>query len=189
MKNKLFISILFCVSFLSFSCKKNGPVDKPAIFPVKSLENSSSIDRQVYHLVTEARELGFVFSANTDGKITQVGGIAFVPTTYRITIWDYDTEAILSTSNVNLDSTGYKYYNITPLNITANKKYIISANYTGKVFELLDPAFPALLFPAYSEGISIQNATKKTGSAQAFSNCCGELDALQGGLDFAFVPN
>lgn len=188
MKFKFLNLLLPCLVLIAFSCKKNESIDKPSEFPVKALENSSSIDRRVYHLVTEARELGFVFSANTDGKITQVGGIAYIPTTYRITIWDYDTEAILSTSNVNLDSTGYKYYNISPINILANKKYIISTNYTGKVFELLDLAFPALLFPAYSDGITIHNSTKKTGSAQAFSNCCGELDALQGGLDFAFVP-
>ncbi|MFO7256225.1 MAG: DUF4082 domain-containing protein [Bacteroidota bacterium] len=74
-------------------------------------------------------ELGVLFTASVPGKITQVGSKMPEPGSYRVIIWDYDTEEILRQKTVEQTAPGIlKLYDIEPLLIEDNKKYIISIN-------------------------------------------------------------
>lgn len=74
-------------------------------------------------------ELGVVFSASVNGKLTQLGSKMPEPGSYRLIVWDFDSKALLRQKTVEQTSPDQlTLANVDALELTANKKYIVSIN-------------------------------------------------------------
>jgi len=78
-------------------------------------------------------EIGSEFYASDSGVITQLG--LFSPEKnmpFTVSLWDFDSQVLLTSVNIICtDSLHFTYANITPVNITPNKNYLVSYNNTS----------------------------------------------------------
>ena len=125
---------------------------------------------------------------NSKGKITKVGGKVPKSGNYRITVWDDSSKAIITTVNADLDSVGYKYVSITPIDVRANKRYVVSINVLKEAFVIRDNAGYDFM-PVYEDGITIHYYSDAKTSTQTFPDRQSYLFKIAGLVDFVFVED
>jgi len=80
-------------------------------------------------------EQGNVFYSSENGMVSKLGAIFPVNGTYRVSLWDYEADTLLASANVICtDSTQLAYTAIVPVNITADKKYMLTNNTNGNPY-------------------------------------------------------
>lgn len=182
--------LLLIVMIILVGCaKKTTSTPKPEITPIKNAESQSVYYyRYLNNGYSTSYEHGITFSSNAKGKITKVGGKVPKAGNYRITVWDDSSKNIITTTNVDLDSISYKYVSITPIEVRANKRYVLSINVLKEAFEIRDNTGIDFL-PFYVDGITIHYYSDAKTSTQSFPNRQSYLFKIAGLVDFVFVAD
>lgn len=161
----------------------------PEIKPIQLTEQAAVYySRYSDNSMSTSYEHGITFSSNKNGKITKLGGKVPASGSYRMTVWDDSTKAILVTTNVTLDSLSYKYTAITPVTVVANKKYVVSINVLKTAFYLKDNSNYDFM-PMYESGITIHYYNDAKTSSQTFPNRTPRTDRIYGLPDFVFIAD
>ena len=87
-----------------------------------------------------------------------------------------------------MDSVGYKYVSITPIDVRANKRYVVSINVLKEAFVIRDNAGYDFM-PVYEDGITIHYYSDAKTSTQTFPDRQSYLFKIAGLVDFVFVED
>lgn len=129
MKNLINLAVLFLlIGITATSCKKDKTNNNPMETNMDAI-----LTRTSYFAFDEALsksyEIGFSFSSSKNGKISKLGLKLPENGTYKVSLWDFDSEQKLDSVFVtNSDSSKFNYASITPRSITSGKRYVISVN-------------------------------------------------------------
>jgi hypothetical protein len=140
-------------------------------------------------------ELGVVFSATVAGKITQLGAKMPDPGTYRVIVWDFDTQAILRQKTVEQSSPAtLTLADVDALDLTPNKKYLISINSqsggTNKKYHFASKSGGGDWLPFTKGSILVYNACYSYLATATFPSQTKDVKyELYGFPEFTFIPN
>jgi hypothetical protein len=121
----------FLLGLLINACKKDDTVVvKPSENPVASLiADADWVVADASNNVSY--ELGYVFSTNAKGKITQLAAQVKDPGIYTVSIWDADSKVLLRQKAIEQTSPNkFSLASIDELVIEKDKKYVVSINNT-----------------------------------------------------------
>jgi hypothetical protein len=183
------ITFLLVVTIIAACTRNNNAEPKPEIAPIQKTESQSVY----YYRTTDngfstSYEHGITFSSNMNGKITKVGGKVPKTGNYRITVWDDSSKAVIKTAYADLDSVSYKYVNITPINVPANKRFVVSINVLKEAFVIRDNTGINFM-PYFLDGITIHYCSDAKTSTQTFPDRQSYFFKLNGLVDFIFVAD
>lgn len=116
-------TVLLCTSFLLiYNCKKTE--SNPAQNFLESFLADSLYKKPTLFVGALYYEFGLNFQANKPGKITKVGVRCPKVGSFKVTLWDTDTKAIIFSKTIEQETAATKkWVTIEPLAIAANKKY------------------------------------------------------------------
>lgn len=193
---KYFLAITIILVIAVVSCKKNNTLQVKTETPLQALVNSKFLD-SIQSTYTVPVESGYEFTAIKNGRITKIG--CYVPQNrhYRVSLWDSTQELLISTTISITDSTKFTYKDILPINIEANKKYIISiGDYGHKTFTFYNKKYPnnnQSIFPILVKNITLLN--HRSSVCPAGTPSCFPMNVniygsnfIEGGPDFVFEP-
>ncbi len=186
---------LFLFFVLINACKKDDTTlaVKPSENPVSSLISESGwtlTSRSVSQY-----ELGYVFSAITAGKITQLGVQMGEPGTYTVSVWDATSKALLRQKSVEQSSPNkFSLATVDDLAIEKDKKYLVSVNNTSnsvkKAYNVLGKSSSTTIFPISKGSIVIQKSVYSSSNVTVFPTVdYSDSNAFYGFADFTFIPN
>jgi hypothetical protein len=124
---------VLAILFVFTACSKNDD-SKPVVYPEENpwrkyyeATGFTAIDSYINAYPNEA---GLVFSPKVKGKINALTvKIPDINNQLRITIWDYETQAILRSEIVNIATQNTEFtIPILPMELVKDKKYLISMN-------------------------------------------------------------
>ena len=189
---KRFNFSIFLLIIVISACTNNNtpsPTPNPEIKPIQKAESQSVYYyRYLNNGYTTSYEHGITFSSNANGKITKVGGKVPKAGNYRITVWDDSSKTVLTTTFADLDSISYKYVSITPIDVRANKRFVVSINVLKEAFEIRDNTGIDFM-PFYSDGITIHYYSDAKTSTQTFPERATYAFKIAGLVDFVYVAD
>lgn len=127
------IPFLALIAAASLSACSKSEAETEAVKPTEN-NIAQFIDANAATIASNTRtsgpwELGVVFSTAAAGKLTQVGTRMPEPGSYRVSVWDFDTQAVLRQKTVEQSSPNQlTLADVDALSLTPNKKYVISVN-------------------------------------------------------------
>jgi hypothetical protein len=168
--------ILFCslatltiVSF--FSCKKNDDVAPTPAAVVVPKPIETEITSRLFttangiNIVSvppgPTAEYGLGFRPSVAGKILKLGCRLPVTGSFNISVWDSAAPSTpIVTANVTISTAGTPAFTaITPLQLVANKKYVVSINFPfNPEYYLCSKSGGANIFPVSSGSINFTEA-------------------------------
>jgi hypothetical protein len=189
------IIFTFASAFLLFlSCKKEDGAS-PMVNPITAYVKAEGWTKTPYNAV--AYDLGYSFSTLKDGKITKLGVNMPEPGSYTVSLYDFDTKALLR--QVKVSQTGTEaaaYADIESLAIIKDKKYVVSLNtvadgVTKKYYGFEPKVKPtSTIFPITSNTVVIQNIYYNSGNIPKMPvTIYNSLNSLFGIPDFTFQAN
>lgn len=200
--------MIFLAGMLALSgCKKDDGTTtvtptttiKPSETPMATLMQTpnyklTELDFSSY----KGGEYGFLFSANTTGKITQLGCVMPETGVYTVTLWDDDLGKIVRQKIVEQSTPGKAILlAIDELAVTKDKRYIVSVNLTAngklkKTYRLDTGGSTFIQFPKNIGNILIVAPKYKYGvSTPTYPDGTDALTniSLFGLPDFTFIPD
>ncbi len=186
---KIILKLIIIV--LSFSsCSKSDDhaeiIEATPEYPMKTLIEdgvmalkSTKIDFPVTF------ELGYEFKSFKNGKITALGVRVPDNDTYRVTLWNVDTEEILKTVDVISTSGLLSFEDIEPINIESGITYFVSIN-TNDYYVFNDDG--NVMFPVESDNILVMGYAVKPGFNQFLPTQLIKTSYL-GMVDIKFTAN
>lgn len=184
-----FIAIT-CLSILA--CKKNSAKEPET--PLQSLVYTNFLD-SLRVVNPGSLEIGYSFLTTQDGHITKFGCHMPNKGTYRVALWDNDSKMYKDTALINVtDSTKFNYVDIKPIQIIANKIYVISINNTfGGIAKeyFVAGKKPNVTFdlPIFYKSTIIAAMRYIETSELTFPNKISIRGTINGIPDFVFVPD
>jgi hypothetical protein len=192
---KLLIPFLF-LGLLLNACKKDDTVAvKPSENPVASLLTDA--DWKITTRNNGKYEVGYVFSATTNGKVTQVAAQMGEPGIYTVSIWDATSKALLRQKSIEQSSPSkFTLATVDELAIEKDKKYLVSINNTinnvAKLYSILAKSTggSTTIFPISRGSIIIQKSVYSSSATSVFPTTdYSETNAFFGFADITFIPN
>jgi hypothetical protein len=130
-----YITLLLAIITLASACKKEEEeivpyAEETPYYGFLAGLISNTIIQEFFWEPSMSQEIGYVFTPLANGRITAFEAkLPFVYGNLSVSIWDYDTQALIRTEQLNmmLANTIIKK-NIAAINLQANKKYVISMN-------------------------------------------------------------
>ena len=133
------LSLIFIICF-SISCKKashspsgNGNPQMPF---QTAVNNKSIVNTKIsYTQNTAGAETGYKLHFTTNGKITQLGAEMGTPGSYPVSFWDFSTQQLLATVNVNVTDTTHFFYVSLPtaIDVSAGTEYALSLHLSNEI--------------------------------------------------------
>ncbi|NMH88298.1 DUF4082 domain-containing protein [Flavivirga algicola] len=172
------------------SCSKNDDsveiIESTPEYPMKTLIENGIMELNNTKVNSpNTFELGYKFKPFKNGKITALGVRVPENDTYRITLWNVDTEEILKTINVTSSSGLLSFEDIDPINIESGTSYFVSVN-TNDYYSFNDGG--NVIFPAEIDNILITGYGSYFGQNQTLPVNFGNT-AYLGMVDIKFIPN
>ena len=188
MKNilKILTALIIIISVSLASCKKSDDA-LPSEKPTQAFLKDSTVTFSKGNLGNY--ELGFKFYSSKAGSINQLG--LYVPEAgvYAVSIWDFDSKALLAQKVITVStSSTYQYENITPLLIVANKKYVLSYNTNSKLYFRNMSKTNTALYPFTKGNITIEGNYYSPSTTSIFPLTLNNLSYFFGFPDFNFQP-
>jgi Domain of unknown function (DUF4082) len=193
---KLLIPFFLLVVLIN-ACKKDEtttPAAKPSETPVSTLISESDWKLTAYP--ASQYELGYVFSASSAGKITQLGVQMAAPGVYTVSVWDGDSKTLLRQKAVEQTSPSkFSTAAVDELVLVKDKKYVVSINsvvggvkkgYNG----LAKIGSTTNIFPISRGSIIIQKSVYSSSAVPVFpSTDYSTSNTFWGFADITFVPD
>lgn len=125
MKLNLILMVVAGVALLT-ACKKEKAAPEEQALGAFLADSTSRIVRGNYSNV----EIGYRFYASRPGRIIRVGTRLPEAGTYAVSLWDSDTQVLLTQQTVEQTNANVlKLENIIPVKVVPNKKYVVSVYY------------------------------------------------------------
>jgi hypothetical protein len=115
-----------------------------------------------------------------NGTITKLGCCSGNKGTFTVSFWDFETTSLLAATSITVtDTLQYFYKNITPISITANKRYVVSMNNSSGgsakdywiYYRKSGPGtIYANIYPFTSGNVTYEDARFKETSSPSFHN-------------------
>lgn len=182
----LFLFLTLAVS----NCRKDDDEPEPIVYaeenPLAAYITNSGFSNSSNFVNSLDYEFGLVFSPNVNGKIKAI--TAQLPDTnanLRVTIWDFDTQAVLRTEVVNVSAANTLITKaIAEMPLVKDKKYLISMN-SNDWYNREKPGGAATTYPITAGNIKFTGYLWKSGISQIFPT---NVDATYyaGDLSFTF---
>ncbi len=197
MKKIKLLALVAIASIALFSCGKDkdatGENPMKAVIDAKTLTTPQSDG--LIQLPTK-REVGNKITFKKDGKVTQLGLYIGLTGSYKVSFWDFDSKVLLAQTTINVTGTStFNYVDITAVNVTANKAYVLSMNTTNTATnvavhpKLVTNANKTAIYPFTSGNVVYEQRLTKTSDVSVFPDQVSSNDQLQGIADITFVPN
>ncbi|MEC3908072.1 DUF4082 domain-containing protein [Tamlana sp. 2201CG12-4] len=182
--------LIFALIILSvLSCSKDDDtviVEAAPEYPMKSLMEAGVMELKSTKVNgINTHEIGYRFKAFKNGKITALGIRVPENDTYRVTLWNADTQEILKTAYIDSTSGLLSFEDIEPINISSGTEYYVAVN-TNDYYVFNDNGNP--MFPVESHNILIVGYSAQFGANQALPVNVIKT-AYLGMVDVKFVPN
>lgn len=134
-QHSFFRTLLFSalIIFITTTCShRDDPQPPPKTYPLENpLQKfyfEAGLDKEE-SLVGFSYEYGLVFSPQVKGEITAFTARLTFKEKARVTLWDYNTRAVIATAIVDVpDKDKVATTEITPVPLEKDKKYLISIN-------------------------------------------------------------
>lgn len=189
-KNYYKIFLFLFLTLAITSCRKDDDEPAPIIYPeenpIAAYITSAGFSTTSNFINSGDYEFGLVFSPNVNGKIKAI--TAKLPdsnTNLRVTIWDYDTQAVLRTEVVNVSAANTTITKaITELALVKDKKYLISMN-SNDWYNRTRPGGTSATYPISSGNIKFTQYLWKSGATQTFPTNIDD-SYYAGDLSFVF---
>ncbi|WP_282135862.1 DUF4082 domain-containing protein [Seonamhaeicola maritimus] len=182
--------IAFVVLGLNLSsCSKNEDADIIEIlpeYPMKTLMEDGAMELVNTKVNSpNTHEIGYRFKSFKNGEITALGIRVPDNGSYRVTVWNVDTQEILGTAYVTSTSGLLSFEDIDPINIESGTEYFVGIN-TNDYYIFNDSGND--IFPVESNNILVLGYSAQFGANQVLP---GNLvtTAYLGMVDVKFVPN
>lgn len=185
----IILFLLFSVSI--FNCRSNDDVTPPPTIypeenPLAAYITNSGFSNSSNFVNSLDYEFGLVFSPNVNGKIKAI--TAQLPDSnanLRVTIWDFDTQAVLRTEVVNVSAANTLITKvIAELPLVKDKKYLISMN-SNDWYNREKPGGGAAAYPITAGNIKFTGYLWKSGVPQTFPTNTDDT-YYAGDLSFVF---
>ena len=181
----LFLFLTLAVS----NCRNDddpAPIIYPDENPLAAYISNTGFSTTSNFINSGDYEFGLVFSPNVNGKIKAV--TAQLPDTnasLRVTIWDYDTQAVLRTETINVSAANTAISKtISDLALLKDRKYLISMN-SNDWYNRTKPGGGSATYPIAAGNIKFTEYLWKSGSAQTFPTTLDD-SYYAGDLSFIF---
>ena len=190
-----FVALIVVTCFLVFSaCKKDEA--KPNEQIIRPLVDSAwTLGRNLIATKTAtqstAREFGYAFTADKNGKITQFGLMTPQNTKYVISVWDGDSRELIARDTLERTSgsplTDFVYEPTKEIPIAAGKKYTVSMNTQNRPYYIIEPANGGFL-PRKSNSITLEQFRVGPSASVGVFPTILVNEYLIGFFDIVFVP-
>lgn len=129
--------ILFCLCF-SISCKKSSSSPASgAQTPFQTAITAQSIvnTKAGYTQNTGGFEVGYKLHFTKNGTVSKLGTEMGTTGTYAVSFWDYSTQQLLGTVNVNVTDTSHFFYVAlsASISVIADTEYVLSFHVSDEV--------------------------------------------------------
>ncbi len=186
---KLILGLLAITLFFTSCSKEDDTIEEIEVssqFPMKSLIESGHMSVNYQKINSPSTfEIGYEFKSFKNGKITALGIRVPNNKTYRVTLWNNDTEEILVTKNIVSSSGLLSFEDIAPIEISSGTAYFVAVN-TNDYYQFTNSGNN--LFPAQSGDILITGYGSNFGTSQTLPTTFSETSYL-GMVDVAFVAD
>lgn len=190
----LYIIIIAITAIFFIACNKNSNSNTPTIkteTPLNALIKNGFLDSTITFTNSTSFEMGYSFSSSKNGILTQLGGLFPDKKSYRVALWDSASQTLLDSAIIQVrDTSKFNYTAISPINIIAKRKYIITTNNQDgakRYFILLRKVPNQLQLPVQSGNITIHQEMEKRCSQACFPIVNSSI-FLPGMPDFEFKP-
>ncbi|TGV03979.1 DUF4082 domain-containing protein [Flavivirga rizhaonensis] len=190
MKAQKLIWGLIIIGIFFNSCSKDDDeievVEATSQYPMKSLIESGHMQVNYQKVNSPSTfEMGYKFKTFKSGKITALGIRVPNNETYRATLWNVETEAILATVMVVSSSGLLSFEDIEPITIDSGTTYFVSVN-TNDYYQFTNAGNN--LFPIEMGDVLISGYGSNYGTSQTLPTTFSETSYL-GMVDIKFVAN
>lgn len=179
--------IIILVTFNS--CSKDEEIDiaeSAPEYPMKSLLENGAMELKSTKINSAFNfEAGYKFKSFKNGKITALGVRVPNNETYRVTLWNADSEEIIETIDVNSTSGLLSFEDIDPIDIVSGTEYFVSVN-TNDYYMFDDGGNQ--VFPIENDNILILGYSSKLGTSQFLPTQLVKV-AYLGMVDVKFISN
>ena len=156
MKTNLILLGAVLVALLSACNKEKASPEEQAVSSFLA-DSTTRINQGRYNNI----EMGYRFYASRPGRITKVGTRLPEAGTYKVSLWDSDTQMMLAQETV--EQTGANVLtlkNIPPLAVLPNKKYVISVFYGAepKAAHVIGSKGATAMLPFTKGSLTVVNA-------------------------------
>ena len=186
MKN-LTSGFLFLLLFTIFGCgsDKETITIQPSQFPMKTLIENGILDQQSSVNSPNTFEVGYQFKTFKNGKIVSVSIRVPANGAYRVSLWNFETQQLLNTQQVQSSNGLISTQEISPVQIESSVDYFVSVNTSDYyVFNKGgDPIFPSDIGDVLVKGYGTYLGTNQN-LPTSFSTT-----SYLGMVDIEFVPD
>ncbi|CAM1345394.1 hypothetical protein [Tenacibaculum amylolyticum] len=183
MKSKLIFYTLLL--FISLSCSKDTPPEQPPQFPMKSLIESGVLDLQSTINSPNTFEVGYLFKTFKSGRISSVSIRVPANGEYRVSLWNFDTQELLLTQQVQSSNGLISTQEISPITIESSVDYFVSVN-TSNYYTFNKGG--AVIFPSDIGDVLIKGYGSYLGTSQMLPATFSTTSYL-GMVDIEFIPD
>lgn len=187
---KILFAALAVITLSTTSCRKDDDAPAPPLPPsvdllsgfmnAAGLVNNEPITDNYYF------ELGLEFSTNSNGQMKNVKVNIPDNQNVRVTLWDSDTHAVLSSTTVTTVSGQWATKDFGNYALVKDKKYVLTFNTKTYNYRRKNNG-SAITYPLAYNSFTIHSFKYGYGSSQAFPTLSDNNYA--GDLSFDFQPN
>ncbi len=190
MKNLKCILLFSLLSLCFFNCSNddngNSVTTGDPHYPMKSFLESGAVQiNQTQVNSTVTFELGYRFKSFKNGQITALGIRVPDNESYRVTLWNMDTEEILAIANIQATAELLSFEDIAPVSVESGVDYFVSLS-TSDYYRFGDNG--NTIFPTEQDDIIILGYGTYIGNTQMIPTQFSTT-AYLGVVDIEFVPN
>ncbi|MCB0507489.1 MAG: DUF4082 domain-containing protein [Bacteroidetes bacterium] len=185
-----FLSLMLTITLATISCTKDG-TNTTIENPAKTTISNNLVVDSVVTLVNSSWEFGNKFYSSKNGKITKLGCRTPEIGSYRVSLWDFSTQNLITATTIAItDTSQFKYNDISPVDITANTRYVISINNTSggvakRYYIYFNKTNITNIYPFTTGSITYETVQEKSSSISIFPEVVNGNDQKY----FAGIPD
>ena len=124
------ITLFLLIGMAATSCKKESKIIEE--HPMQKITTEKSIVDSFHLFSNNNWEFGEKLYFSKNGKITKLGCMMANQGSFRVSLWDFTTKNLIAATTINVtDTTKYTYNSVSPIDVTANTRYVLSINNTS----------------------------------------------------------
>lgn len=185
MKNYLTLYILTVLICLGCSSDEKNTPELTTQFPMKSLIENGVLDLNSTVNSPNTFELGYQFKTFKSGKIKSLSIRIPANGEYRVSLWNFDTQELLLTQQIQSSSGLISSEDISPISIESSVNYFVSVN-TSDYYAFNKGG--NVIFPTDIGDVLVKAYGSYLGTNQTIPNTFSTTFYL-GMVDIGFVPN
>ncbi|MEZ5025618.1 MAG: DUF4082 domain-containing protein [Chitinophagales bacterium] len=184
------LSLMLIITLATISCTKDG-TNTTIENPAKATISNNFVVDSFLTIVSGSWEFGNKFYSSKNGKITKLGCKMAEVGNYRVSLWDFSTENLITSTTIAVsDTSQFKYNVISPVDVTTNTRYVISINNTSggvakRYYAYLKKFNATSIYPFTTGSITYETVQEKNSSISIFPDFVNPGDQKY----FAGIPD